>query len=588
MRAPVSVVRGILAVLLLCGLCQTAMSQASATATVSPNPLMAGQTAEYTISFVNTSSLPSLLKPRVEGLQFSDNVSNSNYQTIVNGAFSSEKRLTWTFVATREGSFSIPGRTVDVQGTMVQIPAVQVEVVPPEEEARSRALLRLEAPEGPYFVGQALEARLILLVRADLNITNISFPQRLGDAFINSEFNPEPERARTRFNGRLYNAFVWNIVITPIKSGPASLAFSQSIAIQVPNNDRLQGFFSLNVGRPESLLIESEAVSTEVLSLPLDEQPHSFNGAIGDFLLEGELSSLSVKVGQPLTLTLRLSGKGNFDRISAPALPESPDWRLYPPNASFTPGTSTIEGTKAFEYILIPQSTQPTTLPEIAFSYFDPVRQAYQQLPLEPLAIEILPADPTDNAIAPFLDPRTAPVEGPSIPEALLPIRPSLGSLRPLQSLWQRPGFVGIHLGIGLTLLLGGLVARRRKALREDHTFARRHAGGRRLRKALSQADDAAKANQPEAFFRAARTALQECAAMAGTDRVEAHSLVPSDCLERLSNKGLSETTLQAAKEILEAADAHHFAGQIPSHGQLGQLRKGLLSILSSLNKSSK
>lgn len=577
----------LLAGLLWVGLAAQSHGQARATATVTPNPVMVGQTVEYTVSFINTSSLPNLIKPRVEGLQFSDNVATSTYQTIVNGSFSSEKRLTWSGVATREGSFTIPARTVDINGQSVEIPAARLEVVPPDEESRSRAFLQLELPEGPYYVGQALEARLILLVRVDLNITNISFPQRNGEAFINSEFNPEPERARTRLNGRLYNAFFWDIIVTPIKSGPASIAFSQSIAIQVPNtsNDRFQGFLNFNVGRTESLLLESATTATEVRSLPTDERPDSFNGAIGSFSLQGEISAPSIKVGEPLTLTLRLSGKGNFDRISAPVLPESADWRLYPPKSAFAPsGTSAIDGVKSFEYILIPQSTAPQTLPPLAFSYFDPEGQRYEILPFEPPAIEILPADPGSAPVATFGDPRASDPT-PAIPEALLPIRPAIGSLQGLQPLWQRPKFIGLNLATALLLLFGGLFARRRKALRENQHLARRHAGGRKLRSAIRQAETAAKANQPEPFFRAARTALQECAAQACPDRIEAHSLVPSDCLARLASAGLPDSDLQAARELLDAADAHHFAGQTPDREALAALCKGLISLLSSLNK---
>lgn len=580
-------VHALLGCLLWLGMGLQAKGQAGATVTVTPNPIMVGQTAEYTIRFSNISSVPNLLKPRVDGLQFADNVATANYQSIVNGSFSSERRLTWTFVPTREGTFTIPGRTVDINGQGVSIPAANVEVVPQDEESRSRAFLQLELPDGPYYVGEALEARLILLVRVDINITNISFPQRNGEAFLNSEFNPEPERARTRVNGRLYNAFFWDIVVTPIKSGPASIAFSQSIAIQTTAaaNDRFQGFLNFNVGRTESLLLESEITSTEVLSLPLDGQPDSFNGAIGTFSLEADVSATSVKVGEPLTLTLRLSGKGNFDRISAPILAESADWRLYPPKSEFTPANgSAIEGSKAFEYILIPQSTAPQTLPALAFSYFDPARQSYEMLPFEPPAVDILPADTGSAPVGSFGDPRPS-TEGPDIPEALLPIRPAIGHLQPLQPLWRQSAFLGTHLATALFLFIAGVLARRRKVLREDQLLARRHAGSRKLRKALREAEAAARANQPEIFLRSARTALQECAVQAGSDRIEAHSLVPSDCLSRLAQAGLADPDLQAARELLDAADAHHFAGQTPDGKRLDQLCKGLLSITSSLNK---
>lgn len=555
------------------------------TPSVSQNPIMVGQPAEYTISFSGIENLPNMLKPRVDGLRFSDTPSTGQFNSIINGVISSEQRLTWAFSALREGRFTIPGRTVQVDGKALEIPPVTVDVVPQSEELRSRALLQLQTPQGPFYVGQAIEARLVLLVRADINISNISFPERNGEAFSNTEFNAEPLRSRTRVDGRIYNAFVWDIVLTPIKSGSTELSFSQSLAIQVQrSNDRFNSIFSFNMTRPESLTVQTDIIETEILPLPTENQPEGFNGAIGEFSLTTDLSSDTLKVGEPLTLTLRLSGKGNFDRISAPIIPESDDWKLYPPKAEFIPSeASKIEGTKAFEYILIPQSTNPTELPEIPFSFFETASQTYRSITPPTIPVEIAPADPS-AAPAVFSANGSNETEI-TIPEALLPIRPSLGRFQPLTPLWQQALFLRSHLAIAILLAASAFLLRRRKALREDHHLARRHAGGRRVRKALKEAEAAAKASDAQAFFSAARTAIQHSAAKAGPQSAEAHSLVASDCLERLAAAGLPETDLNACRQLLDAADAHHFAGQTPSAESLQELCKGLLSATTSINK---
>jgi hypothetical protein len=566
--------------------CNVMQAAVSVQTEVSPNPVMVGQSAEYIIRFIDAPGLPNLLKPRVDGLQFSDNISSGQSLSIVNGVSTSEKTLTRAFTATREGRFDIPGRTVNISGQSVEIPSVTVEVVPPDEEARSRAFLQLQLPEEPFFVGQAIPSRLVLLIRADLNVTNITFPQRNGDNFTSSELNTDPQRTRTRVDGRIYNAFIWDIVLTPIKAGAAALSFSQSIAIQVRDTrNRSIGFFGMNMGRSESLMLESELLETEILTLPADNRPEVFNGALGTFTLSAQSSAVELTVGEPLTLTLRLSGQGNFDRISAPPLPESDDWKLYPPKAEFIPEEgSLLTGTKVFEYIIIPQSTAPTEIPGIDYAYFDPADQSYHRIPTEPIPVSIEPADPRTSASQVFAT--TEASNGPSIPDALLPIRPALGNLRPHQPPWENPFFIQLHLGTTAFLLIGALISRRRKNLRENTHLARSHAGGRKVRKALKLAEAAAKTNEPGPFFAAARSAIQEWAARASAYNGEAHSLFSSDCIHRLKNAGLPDNVLEDCKSLFNAADAHQFAGQTPTQSDLNEFCKVLLSVASTVNKS--
>ncbi len=124
------------------------------------------------------------------------------------------------------------------------------------------------------------------------------------------------------------------------------------------------------------MTIKSDPVEFEVKSLPAG-QPAGFSGAVGQFTLSSQASPKKVRTGDPITVTLKVAGRGNFDRVSAPQMVAESGWRGYPPSAKFQADDDIgISGVKTFEMAVIPDEKK-TTLPEIEFSYFDPVSEKY-------------------------------------------------------------------------------------------------------------------------------------------------------------------------------------------------------------------
>jgi hypothetical protein len=132
----------------------------------------------------------------------------------------------------------------------------------------------------------------------------------------------------------------------------------------------------------------------------------------------------TVQVGDPVTVTTTISGRGNFDRVNAPVVENESGWHKYPPSSKFKQDDEVgISGTKTFEMVFSPNEKKQT-LPVLAFSYFDPVKQQYVTLHGEPIPLSVEgSALVTQNAgasqpAAP--SPTTAPVR-PSAPTASKP-----------------------------------------------------------------------------------------------------------------------------------------------------------------------
>jgi hypothetical protein len=63
----------------------------------------------------------------------------------------------------------------------------------------------------------------------------------------------------------------------------------------------------------------------------------------------------NAQVGDPLTVTASISGRGNFDRVTAPTLENERGWHAYPPGSNFKADDDIgISGTKTFEMVLTP------------------------------------------------------------------------------------------------------------------------------------------------------------------------------------------------------------------------------------------
>jgi len=97
----------------------------------------------------------------------------------------------------------------------------------------------------------------------------------------------------------------------------------------------------------------------------------------------------SVQVGDPITVTSAISGRGNFDRVSAPALEDEHGWHKYPPSSKFKQDDEVgISGAKSFETVLSPNEKKAAIAPFL-FSFFDPVKEQYVTLKSDAIPIRV-------------------------------------------------------------------------------------------------------------------------------------------------------------------------------------------------------
>ena len=137
--------------------------------------------------------------------------------------------------------------------------------------------------------------------------------------------------------------------------------------------------------------LKTKALKLTVQPLPEVGKPAQFSGAVGEYQIAAALDRRTVEAGRALTLSLRISGQGNMQTVTAPKLPAIPGVVVNGPNlvegAAPTPRT--------YAYVLIPARTGTLRIPAIAYPYFDPSRAVYATAQTVPIRVSVYP-NPND------------------------------------------------------------------------------------------------------------------------------------------------------------------------------------------------
>jgi hypothetical protein len=134
-------------------------------------------------------------------------------------------------------------------------------------------------------------------------------------------FQPEPTRVKRKDgNGRTVDYWEYTFERTMTATKLGTLSFGPV---------SLKGSFSSQVNAAGEVMLEeiyaiAKPVTVEVHDAPQDDRPDSYIGAVGRFSVDADLSPTTVKVGDPMTLSLRVYGQGALSDATAPKLEEEP------------------------------------------------------------------------------------------------------------------------------------------------------------------------------------------------------------------------------------------------------------------------
>ena len=489
-----------------------------------------GDPVQFQIKITGARKDPEPPEVTAEGLRIRyAGPSASSVLHIDNGVFTREHTLThvYTVDADANGKYTIPAVIVEVDGKTYRTEPVglTVQANPSGDDLQSSGFAEFVVPKKTLYVGETIPLELRLYVDARVRWQPVSMPDIPGEGFTKQKI-PEPKHVTEDRNGREYDVLIFKTAITPsqagkITIGPSEIPYSARIPRARRGPRSAFDMFDDDIfGDPmfsasQAMKQKAPAIILTVTPLPAAGQPRNFSGAVGNFEFSAEGSPKEVKIGDPLTMKMRISGRGSFDRITAPALVDEKGWRTYPPSSTYRPADPddpSSPGTKTFEMAVLPE-TKKTAMPVFEFSYFDPLAEKYVTLKSAPAPLTVvgssLPAVPPQNTGAGSApDAANPPPAAAPKPNDILGQRYEQDVARNYAPLYQQRPFWYAQGGLGLALLaLMGLRLRRRPDL------AAREAARLRREKAAALARlRSAELDHVEFFETAARVAQIETA----------------------------------------------------------------------------
>jgi hypothetical protein len=581
------------------GVCARA-ADVSVRASLSRSITVIGDPVQYQIKVTGARRVVPPREPEVDGMviRYSGPSENSVVR-FQNGSFTSERTTTLVYevVPERNGTFTIPAVAVEADGKTFRTEPVGLTVqpssAPGSNDPETIGFAELVVPKKTAYIGEAIPLELRLYVDARVRWQPVAMPEIAGEGFTKQKM-PEPQRSQTQRNGKEYDVLTFKSAIMPgragkITVGPSEVAFNARVPRARRGGPRsLLDMFDDDVfGDPffsttQQIKAKAAPIELTVQPLPASGKPNDFSGAVGNFQLAAEGSPKRVKVGDPVTMRLRVSGRGNFDRTTAPVIKDPAGWRSYPPSNTFKADDDVgISGTKTFEMAVVPE-TKKTEMPAFQFSYFDPIAEKYVTLTSEPAALAVeggaAPASAAPTPI-PGTDGERPPATPPAPPKPddIVGLRYDSDAVQSFVPLYKQREF-WLAQGVAGLVLLGFLGLKLRR--RPDPIAAQMAALRREKAQALVYLRNA---EMPHVDFidAAARVAQIETALVTG------RPVAGIDASTVRASARLDEKTAEVIDDIFNARAELLFAGAGRDDGRVAAAeRERVLAALKQLERS--
>jgi BatD DUF11 like domain len=532
--------------------------------------------------------------------------------------FSYSSVYQYTILPLKAGSFTIPPQTVHTSSGTLRTPALTLNVAPNDNgstssgrgargsgnqaDPRKVVFCELVIPKKTAYVGEVIpiEIRLGFNFAARSGLVE---PATLAGQGFTSQKMQNPDEAIRSINGQNYHVLTYRNAITPAKSGRLEITAKDAKAVvQVPrrSGNRPRSPFDLfgmddpfndpffadpfnGMTEQREVKFSSEPVTIEVKPLPPNAPP-TFAGAVGNFSLTTEVKPKTAQVGDPLTVTANITGRGNFDRVTAPGLESDRGWHAYPPSANFRADDDIgISGTKTFELVLTPNEPKKA-VPPLLFTYFDPLKETYVTLKSEQLAVVVEGGAASTPAIASAaVSPPAAaqPTASPQPQDILYQLNEHGRWDQKFTPVAMNPAFWAAQAMpfLGLIGFFGWEMRRRRFADREEQRRAAWEHETAELQRKLRRGEDPA-----DRYFAEAMRLVQLKTALAASPNggIEPGSV---DAETALAAFELSEEKRAQMRELFRRSDELRYSGRQNGNGVVAeQTRLEVLDLIDSLS----
>jgi hypothetical protein len=331
--------------------------------------------------------------PAANDFEVSYRGSSSNVE-IVNGSMSQSFAYTYTLVPRNTGKFTVGPVTAEIDGQQYTTRAVPIEVVGAGENRKpdqnSELFVTAQVNNLHPYLNEPVIYTFRFFRRVSTGNHQVKYPDFKG--FWVEQLGHDREFEMV-INNERYIVTEEKKALYPTETGLHTIEPTGFIVEYLfKEDDGFGGIFTQT--RSELKRFTTNQIKLNVKPLP-PGKPADFSGLVSPRAsLAASMNETSAKVGDSLTLSLTLSGKGSVDEVKLPKL-NLEGFKVYedkPVVKSLMQGEDLITQ-KTFKFALIPLKSGKLKIPPLKISYFNTKTKRYQSVSSSPFNLKVDPSD---------------------------------------------------------------------------------------------------------------------------------------------------------------------------------------------------
>ena len=355
------------------------------------------------IDFIMNENGDDFTPPDFKGFNVVGGPNQSVSNSWINGKRSFSKTYSYFLSPQLKGKIKILQATVKISGEIYKTSPLIVEVTSAVDKPNDPNNIDYIADENIHLVAEISnsnpylnEGITILYKLYYRNPITISDVQELESPKFSDFWNhiikiPKITVERGTYKNEPYNEVVWRkVVLYPQKTGKLVLEpLSLNLSVGIPTQKR--DFFGSKIYRQVQKTTTTGKNIINVKALPEKNKPDNFTGAVGQFDFDVVLSKKSLKASESFQAKVKVNGKGNLKLFKLPKIVVPNTLELYEPEykENIKVLLSGMKGSIEDSYTIVPQFQGKYPIPEISFSYFDPIKKEYKTLNSFELIVDV-------------------------------------------------------------------------------------------------------------------------------------------------------------------------------------------------------
>ena len=377
-------------------------SQISFDAKVSKKRL--GLNERLRVDFVMNENGDDFTPPPFTNFQIVSGPQQSVSRSWVNGVRSFSKTYTYFLTPKRKGKVTLGQAEIVIKGEVYKTLPIPLEVTSSVEKPNDpnnidyitdeNIRLVAEISNTQPYLNEGITVLYKLYFRNPISISDVQELESpsYGD-FWSHLIKIGQVRVNTRgeYKGEPFNEVVWRkVVLYPQKTGKLDIEpLSLNLSLSVPSDRR--DLFGRRILTQGQKTISAGRRVINVKSLPEENQPIDYTGAVGSFDFDVIIDKDALKASESFQAKIKVKGKGNLKLFNLPSINVPNTLEVYEPEHSENVkiSLSGMEGTIEDTYTIVPKYQGKYPIPSVQFSYFDPKTSTYKTLRSQDLVVDV-------------------------------------------------------------------------------------------------------------------------------------------------------------------------------------------------------